>query len=43
MSYVKYVQEIWVTYLVKITENDLNCFKYNIFVLNFYLKIFVNI
>ena len=28
--------------LVKITENDLNCFKHNTFVLNFYLKIFVN-
>ena len=28
-----------VTYLVKITENSLNCFKYNVF----HFKIFVNI
>ena len=30
MSYVNNMKIIWVTYLVKITKNDLNCFKYNI-------------
>ena len=29
MSFVNYLQKIWFTYLVKIPENDLNCFKFS--------------